>query len=135
MDESRQLLYVASSVGKEVIEFKFDSDNDNNNLHLVKRMDLQMAPDNLSWRDGGGGENVLVVAGHPKLLQYTFYSKDPHSKTAPCSVALIDVNSWSSERIYEQEGAFSGCSVGTMDATGTLFIGAVYERHSASDPG
>ena len=114
-------LFVAGSVGKNVLEFVIDEDR---NAKLSRTFALDLLPDNLSLAPN----NLLVVAGHPKGLAFQAHAKNPHNVPCPCSVKTIDLKTGETETIHTSEGGdpISACTVGVLMGD-ELLMGSVYD--------
>jgi arylesterase / paraoxonase len=116
-------VYVASVTGARV--HVFERDVDSGRLRPREHVRVQ-GPDNISIADDG----ALWIGGHPKLLTFSSYAKDP-SKRSPSQVHRLAQNEsgeWEIEDIWLSDGSdLSGSSVALNVGERRFLVGSVFD--------
>ena len=127
---------VVSSLDKQVVVYAAAADGDVlAPLREVRRVGTRGACDNLMWTAAPGGGGPRLLSGcHPQALTFTWYSKEPHRRHAPCEVVRLAVDGTAGDDPVESlflddRGWFvSACSVAAVAADGALLVGSVHGR-------
>lgn len=126
LSHDRRSVYVAAVTGAELLVY--DRDVETSALTLRERIDTP-GPDNISLADDGS----LWVGGHPKLLTFTAYSKDP-SKRSPSMVSQLVPGptgsdpAWTQTHPFVSDGTDISGSTTALSISDTRFvIGSVFD--------
>jgi hypothetical protein len=120
-------IYVAGSIAKDVREYARDEKT--GALTLLNAWPVDQLPDNLSWKD----EKTLIVAGHPKGLDFQKHSRDPYNTPGPCQVESIDITTGVSTVIYVSKGEpMNACSIALImdhpEYGKSMLLGGVFDN-------
>jgi arylesterase / paraoxonase len=116
-------IYVAETMGRRLKTFGRDILS--GDLTLLNTLEIPSGLDNIDVAANGD----LTVAGHPKLLAFLGYAKDP-SKPSPSQIFRVTVEGGiptGAKAIYtDLGGQQASASVGATDGS-TLLIGSVFD--------
>lgn len=112
-------LYVAQMLGRKVTEYQILSPSD---LKYTRNIDLPFGPDNLSL---SLNEEVLYVAGHPRLFSLKSHAQDARNR-APSYVFKINLKDHTFEKIFNDDGSLVSASSVATSYHDQLIIGNIY---------
>lgn len=121
----QKTLYVAETTANKVS--KYMRGKDILTWYLTDSVYIPMAVDNLEWL----GDQHLLVAGHPKIFEFTAHMKD-ENHSSPSQAFKIDISGekMQAESIYYDNGdTISGTSVASMYEN-QLLLGSVFEPYA-----
>ena len=123
MDEEKGIVYLASMLSKVIYVFKI---KDNYTLEEMKKIPLDVAPDNLTI----GSKGEILVGAHPKLFSLKSHMED-HDNKSPFEVLQISDPLGKAEvtTIIANDGSMaSGVSV-ALELDNYLYLGNIFQNH------
>lgn len=126
VDGAGTRLYVSATRDQAVQVYDLTLDEDGHRAREVGRIELQSAPDNLSW----GPDGALYVGAHPNLLSYAAFRGGWLGRDAAPSLALrLDPDEASVAQVYFDDGGqLSGATVAAVLGD-RLLLGSAYDDH------
>lgn len=117
-----ETIYVSELLKRRIAVFDYDAAG--GTLKLVRRINVNTAPDNIEVaRDG-----ALWIAGHSKIFDFLKHAKDP-AAVAPSHVVRMNPRTGENKDLFiDTTGAINGSSVGAVWDK-TLIVGAVFDDH------
>lgn len=121
-----QQIYVTSTTTNKL--YVFEPNIQSKQLEEIANFNLLFSPDNIEIKKDGN----LLIACHPKVLDFTKHAKNPNVHSASAILELkIDLNqkTINQKTIYLNKGkSISGSSVAAPFSENKLLVGSVFEN-------